>query len=149
MRIWTRRSRKNGHNKIKWVYFYLYGMPAIKIWFAPKTAYRIFPERIFRPGRKIVNVRAYSKFVKNNWLPVRWSGETPNFGLKWTKDELLHSRFYAQCRSALGGRRLSDFLLATNQRAQFRLRHNLGYVTGLATLIDPENIAQNQHSYTV
>ena len=70
-------------------------------------------------------------------------------GLKWTKDKLLRSRSYAQCRSTLGGRRLLDFLLATNQRAQFRLRHNLGYVAGLATLIDTKNIALNQHSYTV
>ena len=49
----------------------------------------------------------------------------------------------------LGGRRLRYFLLATNQRAQFRLRHNLGYVAGLASLIDNENIVYNQHSYTL
>ena len=63
MRIRTRRSRKNGHNEIQWVYFYLYSTPAIKVWFAPKTAHRMLLERIFRPGRKIVNVGAYSKFV--------------------------------------------------------------------------------------
>ena len=62
---------KNGHNEIQWVYLYLYGTPVIKVWFAPKTAYKMLLEQIFRPGREIMNVRAYSKFVKNNWLLVR------------------------------------------------------------------------------
>ena len=71
--------------------------------------------------------------------------------------QLCHNHLYqkiarkkvARVNAALGGQRLRDFLLATNQRAQFRLRHNLGYVAGLAALIDTENIAHNQHSYTV
>ena len=40
MRILSRLPWKNGHNEIQWVYFYLYGTPANKIWFAPKTAFK-------------------------------------------------------------------------------------------------------------
>ena len=34
---------------------------------------------------------------------VRQYAGLPNFGLKYTKDELLDSRFYAQYRSGIGG----------------------------------------------
>ena len=42
-------------------------------------------------------------------------------------------------RKVLGGRRVHDFLLASNQRAQFRLQHILDNVAALAALIDSEN----------
>ena len=44
---------------------------------------------------------------------------------------------------------MRDFLLAFNQGAQFRLRHNLGNIARLAALMDNENIVHNQRSDTV
>ena len=79
---------------------------------------------------------------------VKGYAEITEFRFK-LNERILRSRLYAQYKSGLGGGVLRDFLLATNQRSQFRLRHNLGKVAGLAALIDNKNIVHDQHSYCI